>query len=120
MSGRTPITHSLGECTLSSQNAARSVLLKSASLAAVAALALTACTGNNSQPTSSASQNPAANEATVIRVIDGDTFVATTAAGEKTIRLLNVDTPEPKDPNAPVECLGPEATAALEELLPVG
>jgi micrococcal nuclease len=110
----------MGECTLSSQNAGRTVLLRSASLAAVAALALTACTGNNSQPTSNASQNPSANEATVIRVIDGDTFVATTAAGEKTIRLLNVDTPETKDPNAPVECLGPEATAALEELLPVG
>ncbi|MFC7848009.1 thermonuclease family protein [Arthrobacter sp. NPDC057388] len=105
---------------MSSQNAGRTVLLRSASLAAVAALALTACTGNNSQPTSNASQNPSANEATVIRVIDGDTFVATTAAGEKTIRLLNVDTPETKDPNAPVECLGPEATAALEELLPVG
>ena len=110
----------MGECTLTSQNAGHRVLLKSASVAAIAALTLTACTGNNSQPASNASPNNAASEAKVIRVIDGDTFVATTAAGEKTIRLLNVDTPETKDPNAPVECLGPEATAALEQLLPVG
>ncbi|MBN3496310.1 thermonuclease family protein [Arthrobacter pascens] len=82
---------------------------------------LTACTTNNSQQASSAaSQGAPTNEATVSRIIDGDTFVAMTSAGEKTIRLLNVDTPETKDPNAPVECLGPEATAALEQLLPVG
>jgi endonuclease YncB( thermonuclease family) len=28
------------------------------------------------------------------------------------IRLLNVDTPETKDPNEAVQCLGPEAAAA--------
>jgi len=109
----------MGECILSPHNSGQRALLKSASVAIAAALALTACTGNNSQQTS-ASQNAATNEATVSRVIDGDTFVATTSAGEKTIRLLNVDTPETKDPNAPVECLGPEATEALEQLLPVG
>ena len=111
----------MGECILSPRNAGHRALLKSASVAIAAALALTGCTGNNSQQAaSSASQNAATNEATVSRVIDGDTFVATTSAGEKTIRLLNVDTPETKDPNAPVECLGPEATEALEQLLPVG
>ncbi|MBT2549088.1 thermonuclease family protein [Arthrobacter sp. ISL-65] len=95
-------------------------LLKSAAVAIAAALALTACTTNSTQQASSSSQSPANDEATVSRVIDGDTFVATTREGEKTIRLLNVDTPETKDPNAPVECLGPEATTALEQLLPVG
>ncbi|MBD1541392.1 hypothetical protein G9E11_03805 [Arthrobacter sp. IA7] len=95
-------------------------LLQSAAVAIAAALALTACTTNSSQQASSSSQSPASDEATVSRVIDGDTFVATTSEGEKTIRLLSVDTPETKDPNAPVECLGPEATAALEQLLPVG
>ncbi|MDP9694056.1 UNVERIFIED_ORG: micrococcal nuclease [Arthrobacter globiformis] len=95
-------------------------LLKSAAVAIAAALALTACTTNSAQQASSSSKSPASDEATVSRVIDGDTFVATTSEGEKTIRLLNVDTPETKDPHAPVECLGPEATAALEQLLPVG
>ncbi|MGN7251135.1 thermonuclease family protein [Arthrobacter sp. SAFR-014] len=96
------------------------VLLKSAAVAIAAALALAACTTNSSQQASDSSQSPANDEATVSRVIDGDTFVALTNDGEKTIRLLNVDTPETKDPNAPVECLGPEATTALEQLLPVG
>ncbi len=36
------------------------------------------------------------------------------------IRLLNIDTPETKDPQQPVECLGPEASDFLAELLPVG
>ena len=110
----------MGECILSPQIPGHRALLKSAALAIAAALALTACTTNSSQQASSSSQSPASDEATVSRVIDGDTFVATTSEGEKTIRLLSVDTPETKDPNAPVECLGPEATAALEQLLPVG
>ncbi|MBT2554105.1 thermonuclease family protein [Arthrobacter sp. ISL-5] len=104
-----------------SQNPGHRALLKSASVAVAATLALTACTTNNSQQASSAAdQDVAPNEATVSRVVDGDTFVALTSAGEKTVRLLNVDTPETKDPNNPVECLGPEATDALERLLPVG
>lgn len=56
----------------------------------------------------------------VIRVIDGDTLVALVDGEETTIRLLNVDTPETKDPNQPVQCLGPEATAFLAERLPEG
>lgn len=111
----------MGECILPSQNPGHRAILKSASVAVVAALTLTACTTNNSQQASSAAgQDAAPNEVTVSRVIDGDTFVAATTEGEKTIRLLNVDTPETKDPNGPVECLGPQATAALEQLLPVG
>nr|WP_231703843.1 thermonuclease family protein [Arthrobacter sp. zg-Y179] len=34
--------------------------------------------------------------------------------------MLNVDTPETKDPDKAVECLGPEATTFLEEALPPG
>lgn len=108
----------MGECILPQQNSGHRSLVKFASVAIAAVLALTACTSNNSQQTSAPSQNT--NEARVSRVVDGDTFVATTSAGETTVRLLNVDTPETKDPNAPVECLGPEATEALEQLLPVG
>lgn len=110
----------MGECILSTQNPGHRAVLKSASVALAAALVLTACTNNAQQASSATGQDSATNEATVSRVIDGDTFVAMTSAGEKTIRLLNVDTPETKDPNAPVECLGPEATAALEQLLPIG
>ncbi|TPV49677.1 hypothetical protein FJ661_13825 [Pseudarthrobacter phenanthrenivorans] len=64
----------------------------------------------------------AANEdtGTVVRVIDGDTLIVSINNGDHTIRLLNVDTPETKDPNQPVECLGPEASEYLEKTLPKG
>jgi micrococcal nuclease len=64
----------------------------------------------------------AANEdsGTVVRVIDGDTLIASINNGDHTIRLLNVDTPETKDPNQPVECLGPQATEYLDDRLPKG
>ncbi len=58
--------------------------------------------------------------ATVSRVVDGDTIDAVVDGQEQRIRLLNIDTPETKDPNADVECLGPEASAFLASLLPPG
>lgn len=61
-----------------------------------------------------------ADEGTVIRVIDGDTLVVDFNDQELTVRLLNVDTPETKDPDKPVECMGPEATDFLTEALPAG
>lgn len=60
------------------------------------------------------------DEGKVIRVIDGDTLVVDFDNQELTVRLLNVDTPETKDPDKPVECLGPEATDFLTEALPAG
>jgi micrococcal nuclease len=44
---------------------------------------------------------------TVNRVIDGDTVVL---ADGRTIRYLDIDTPETKKPNTPVMCYGPEAS----------
>jgi micrococcal nuclease len=61
-----------------------------------------------------------ADSGTVVRIIDGDTLVVSINNGDHTIRLLNVDTPETKDPDQPVECLGPQATKYLEGLLPKG
>ncbi|GAA2552128.1 micrococcal nuclease [Neomicrococcus aestuarii] len=57
---------------------------------------------------------------TVIRVIDGDTVDATVNGAETRIRLLNIDTPETKHPNEPIQCLGPEATEYLESRLAPG
>lgn len=56
----------------------------------------------------------------VVRVIDGDTLVARIDGQETTVRLLNVDTPETKHPDLPVQCQGPEATAFLTQRLPTG
>jgi micrococcal nuclease len=58
--------------------------------------------------------------ATIERVVDGDTVDVIYGGEEHRVRLLNIDTPEAVDPNQPVECLGPEASAFLRELLPEG
>ena len=50
-----------------------------------------------------------ADSGTVVRVIDGDTVIVSINNLDQTVRLLNVNTPETKDPSKPTECLGPEA-----------
>jgi micrococcal nuclease len=56
--------------------------------------------------------------ATVARVVDGDTIVIRApAGGEDTVRLLGIDTPETVDPDEPVGCFGPEASAYAKHLL---
>ena len=111
-----------------------------ASLAAIAlsALLLTGCTpsepaeagapstGDGGAPSAQpvvaqpSSTLEAGDPATVVRVVDGDTIVVRRDGREETVRLLNIDTPETKHPNKAVQCLGPEATEALETILRPG
>jgi micrococcal nuclease len=58
--------------------------------------------------------------ATVTRVVDGDTIHVDRNGREDTIRLIGMDTPETKKPNTAVECFGHEASDHLNGLLPVG
>lgn len=73
---------------------------------------------------------PGYEEATVERVVDGDTVVVVITgrsegpgAGmadvgeEYRLRLIGIDTPESVKPNSPVECFGKEASAAAAALL---
>ncbi|WP_309075705.1 thermonuclease family protein [Paenarthrobacter sp.] len=61
-----------------------------------------------------------ADSGIVVRVVDGDTVIVSINNIDQTVRLLNVNTPETKDPNKPTECLGPEASDYLKEALPAG
>lgn len=69
-----------------------------------------------------------AQQAVVRRIVDGDTLaVAAVTAGAALaststvdVRLLEIDAPETQDPNTLVQCFGPEATAELTRLVPVG
>ena len=67
---------------------------------------------------------PTEANATVMRVIDGDTIeVHLSAAGRNRrehVRLIGIDTPESKKPNTPVECFAKAASAGTESLLPSG
>lgn len=58
--------------------------------------------------------------ATVVRVVDGDTIVVDIDGHDEHVRLIGIDTPETVKPNTPVECFGPEASAHTKELLPPG
>ena len=51
-------------------------------------------------------------EATVTRVIDGDTIEVVVGGVTFTVRYIGMDTPETKAPNTPVEFMGPQAAAA--------
>ena len=77
-------------------------------LLAVAALALFLVLG---------CQPGADSDATVVRVIDGDTVEVRIGLGRARIRLVSVDTPEVRDP---VECFGEEASNRTKELLHPG
>ena len=68
-------------------------------------------------PTAGAAQVGPREPARVTRVVDGDTLKVRLADGRrKTVRVLGIDTPETKKPGTPVECGGPQATAAMERL----
>src|SRR4051794_39719644 len=61
-------------------------------------------------------------DARILRVVDGDTFIATTpgSAEPVIVRVIGVDTPETVKPGAPVACYGPQASAFTKHLLPAG
>lgn len=65
-------------------------------------------------------EGPIEPNATVVRVVDGDTIHVERNGHEDTIRLIGMDTPETKKPNTAVECFGHEASDHLHGLLPVG
>jgi micrococcal nuclease len=100
----------------------------------IVALLLSACARPvllTQQAPATLSQEPPGYElARVTRVVDGDTIEVTItrrvegpgAGGARIghgydVRLLGIDTPESVDPDSPVECYGPEASAAAEALL---
>lgn len=68
-------------------------------------------------PFASAKNAPAIELATVVRVVDGDTFVVNIGGFEESVRLIGVDTPETVHPRKPVQCYGPEASKYLKERL---
>lgn len=98
------------------------------------ALLLAACSGqvllDRQAPATFGTEPGGYEEATVERVIDGDTIevhVAGVAQGPGAgaaesgevydVRLLGIDTPETVKPGAPVECFGREASSAAKALL---
>ena len=103
----------------------------------VASLLLVACTddtptadsppvdispdGSAAEPASLPDDEPAlAPNATVERVVDGDTIVVELQGQRERVRLLGIDTPESVAEDRPDQCYGAEAGAYLTDLLPAG
>lgn len=55
--------------------------------------------------------------AEVVRVVDGDTIVVRVDGREERLRYIGIDAPESVQPDAPIECFGPEASQANEDLV---
>ena len=93
-------------------------------LATLSAVAVAVVVAVAQLPSSAAASGPTppqrAFTARVVRVVDGDTFVADHAGREVRVRLIGVDTPETVKPDWPVECWGPQASRLTHRLLPVG
>jgi micrococcal nuclease len=90
--------------------------------AAVLTFGLAACSslGTAFTPQPMPPSTAVAVNAVVVRVVDGDTVVMKVATKEERVRLIGIDTPETVDPDRPVQCYGPEASAHTKELLPPG
>lgn len=70
---------------------------------------------STSLPSTTGSEN--AGVGTVASIVDGDTLRLTVDGNDVRVRLIGIDTPEVYPD---IECFGPEASAALAELAPVG
>lgn len=53
----------------------------------------------------------------VASVTDGDTIKISLNDTTKTVRVVNINTPETVDPRKPVQCMGVEASAKMSELV---
>lgn len=91
-------------------------------LVAMAALALLLARGGCEAPAGPpGADRPASSgsrvAADVTRVVDGDTIAVSLDGRDEEVRLIGIDTPETVDPDEPVQCFGPEASALTHQLL---
>ena len=60
---------------------------------------------------------PASSFARVVRVVDGDTIVASVGGREERVRYIGMDTPEDVKPGTPVQCYSRRAAAENRRLV---
>ncbi len=77
-------------------------------------LALAGCGGGDGGEPTPAGRSV---HARVVRVVDGDTIVASVEGEDQYVRYIGVDTPETVKPGTPVECFGKRASAENHRLV---
>lgn len=65
----------------------------------------------------SASDVKTREQATLLKVIDGDTITVSVNGNNEVVRIIGIDTPEVDDATKKVECLGKEATEVAKSIL---
>lgn len=111
--------HRYARITLRLRYAATTALTATALTATVLASCAVSTTADPATPTPELTDPAPAQTVNVPveRAIDGDTIVVTDPTrGSLTVRLIGIDTPETKDPDAPVGCFGPQAATRTTEL----
>lgn len=63
---------------------------------------------------------PMEPNATIDRVVDGDTIIVEVQGQRDRVRLIGIDTPESVDQDRPRQCYGAESSSYLSSLLPAG
>lgn len=86
-------------------------------LLAAALLGAGACADS---PPVSPEASPDASSAVIAKVIDGDTVTVDFDGTRENVRLIGIDTPEPRGGYQPPECFGDEASSYAAQLLPEG
>lgn len=94
--------------------------MRRAFLATVATLAVSCASDGERMANRAPSASSHVANATLVRVVDGDTIDVTIDGGRERVRLIGIDTPETVKEDSPVECFGPEATAFTRAVLPEG
>lgn len=79
-----------------------------------------ACSGTSGHSGATTAAGERDANATMVRVVDGDTIDVDIDGTRERVRLIGIDTPETKKEGTPVQCFGPEATAYTTSLLPEG
>jgi micrococcal nuclease len=80
-------------------------------------LLIQGCAGGGDSDDGAAMPAGGSVEARVVRVVDGDTIVASVDGHDEYVRYIGVDTPETVKPDAPVQCYGPKASAENHRLV---
>ena len=79
--------------------------------------------GGGSEPSPSPRPPPRRAQliaARIVSVTDGDTVKVRYGRTRRTVRIIGIDTPETRRPGVSVECGGPQASASMKRLAPVG